>query len=215
MRTLDYLPNTDIYLYQDTDMFRINSDTRYLGEFIKVKKEHVVLDIGTNNGALLLYANRIGCKKLIGVDINGKAIELCEENMKLNKISEYELYNCKVQNLDIEKVDVIVCNPPYFNSGRRKANIDLKNARHDDNLNIEDLASSCSRLLKDSGEVFIVYKSSDFINLIECFNKYNFGIREVKFIYDVNKEYSNCFLFRAIKGYKNDVKVLNPIIITH
>ena len=63
MRTLDYLPNTNIYLYQDSEMFRINSDTRYLGEFINVKQSEVVLDIGTNNGALLLYANMKGCKK--------------------------------------------------------------------------------------------------------------------------------------------------------
>ena len=40
-------------------MFRINSDTRYLGEFINIKKEESILDIGTNNGALLLYANKV------------------------------------------------------------------------------------------------------------------------------------------------------------
>ena len=215
MRTLDYLPDTDIHLYQDKDMFRINSDTRYLGEFIKVNKEDTILDIGTNNGALLLYANYLGCKKLIGVDINSKAIELCEENMKFNKIKNYELYCCKVQDLVIDKVDVIVCNPPYFNSGKRKVNEDLKNARHDDNLSIEELVCSCSKLLKDNGKVFMVYKSSEVVNLIDCFKKYNFGVRELKFIYDENKEYSNCFLIEVIKGYKSDVKVLNPIIIKH
>ena len=82
MKTLDYLPNTDVYLYQDSEMFRINSDTRYLGEFLCVKKSDVVLDVGTNNGALLLYANKMGCEKLIGVDINAGAIEICEQNMK-------------------------------------------------------------------------------------------------------------------------------------
>ena len=84
MKTLDYLPNTNIYLYQDTEMFRVNSDTRYLGEFLNVKKDETVLDVGTNNGALLLYANLLGCKKLIGVDINEEAIKLCEENMLYN-----------------------------------------------------------------------------------------------------------------------------------
>ena len=55
MITLDYLPNhPEIKLYQDDKMIRINTDTQCLGEFIKVYKEDTVLDIGTNNGALLL-----------------------------------------------------------------------------------------------------------------------------------------------------------------
>ena len=118
MRPLDFLPNTDIHLYQDKDMFRINSDTRALGEFITLKEGDVVLDIGTNNGALLLYANKFLCSKLIGVDINSEAIDLCEENMNLNNINNYELHKCKVQELNINKVDAIVCNPPYFKQGR-------------------------------------------------------------------------------------------------
>lgn len=215
MKTLDYLPNTDIYLYQDKDMFRINSDTRCLGEFIKVNKEDVVLDIGTNNGALLFYANKLGCKKLIGVDINSKAIELCKENMALNKITNYELYSCKVQDLNIDKVNVIVCNPPYFKNSRKNANTLLNNARHDDCLSIEDLVLSCNRLLKENGRLFMVYKTTELIGLINALQESNFGIRELKFIFDQNKENSNCFLLEAIKGYKSDVKVVKPIYITH
>ena len=55
---LDYLPNTDIYYYQHPDMFHTNTDTALLGEFADIRKKDVVLDIGTNNGALLLYAMR-------------------------------------------------------------------------------------------------------------------------------------------------------------
>lgn len=215
MKTLDYLPNTTIYLYQDKDMFRINSDTRCLGEFIKVNKEDVVLDIGTNNGALLLYVNKIGCKKLIGVDINDKAIELCKENMALNKITNYELYSCKVQDLNIDKVDVIVCNPPYFKNSRKNTNTLLNNARHDDCLPIEELVNSCNRLLKNNGRLFMVYKTTELVALINSLQENSFGIRELKFVFDDNKDNSNCFLIEAIKGYKSDVKVVKPIYITH
>ena len=56
--TKDYLPkHKDIVMYQDDTMFRINTDTMVLGEFLEVYKKDTVLDIGTNNGALLLYAN--------------------------------------------------------------------------------------------------------------------------------------------------------------
>ena len=215
MRTLDYLPNTDIYLYQDSDMFRMNSDTRYLGEFIDIKKRDVVLDIGTNNGALLLYANKLGCKKLIGVDINEKAIEICKENMKLNKVSNYELYNCRVQDLDIECVDVIVCNPPYFNSGKTKENVDIAKARHSNELSVFELLESSKRLLKENGKFMMVYKSFDVVNVISLLDLLGFGITKLKFIFDENKEESSCFLLEAVKGRKHNTKVIKPILISH
>lgn len=213
MKKLDYLPNTNVYLYQDDDMFRINSDTRYLGEFLRVKKNEVILDIGTNNGALLLYANIIGCKKLIGVDINSKAIELCEENMTLNGITNYELYNCKVQDLEIDKCDVIVCNPPYFKNSLKNNNINLLHARHDELLSLSDLVSSCKRLLKDNGRVYLIYRSSDLVSVIKELDSVGLGIVNLQFIIDENKEFSHCFLLEAIKNRKSNVKVSKPIII--
>lgn len=215
MRRLDYLPNTSIHLYQDDEMFRINSDTCFLGNFMYFRKNDIVLDIGTNNGALLLYAHKIGCKKLIGVDINKSAIKLCEENMLLNKIDNYELYACKVQDLKIEKVDVVVCNPPYFKNSLKNDNKNLSNARHDDELSLDDLISNASRLLKNNGKIMIVYKTTDLISLIKLLDEYKFGITKLQFINDENKEYSNTFLIEAIKNRKHDVKVVKSIVVTH
>ena len=43
---IDYLPNhKDIKVYQDDEMFCINTDTMVLGEFLEVYKQDVVLDI--------------------------------------------------------------------------------------------------------------------------------------------------------------------------
>ena len=215
MRTLDYLPNTNVYLYQDSEMFKINSDTRYLGEFIDIKKNDVILDVGTNNGALLLYANIKGCKKLIGVDINSKAIELCAENMKLNEIDNYELYSCRVQDLKIDKVDVVVCNPPYFKSGKAKDNKDLANARHDGELTLSELIENSKRLLKENGKLMMVYKSCDVAEVISLLDLNGFGISKIQFVFDENRENSTCFMLEAIKQQKHNVKVVKPIIVRH
>ena len=108
MITLDYLPNREeIKLYQDDEMFRINTDTFALGEFLNIYKQDTVLDIGTNTGALLLYASRFNPKKLIGLDINSKALELAKKNLELNNISNYELVNGDANNYLSEEVDVV------------------------------------------------------------------------------------------------------------
>ncbi len=215
MKTLDYLPNTNIHLYQDSNMFRINSDTCNLGNFISLKKDDTILDIGTNNGALLLYAHKLGCKKLIGVDINSEAIKLCKENMILNNVSNYELYDCGVQNLNINKVDVIISNPPYFKNSLVNDNVDLKRARHDVSLSLDELISNSNRLLKNNGRIILVYKTTELIYLIKLLDEYKFGITKLQFINDESKEYSNTFLIEAVKNRKHDVKVLKSIIITH
>lgn len=214
MRRLDYLPNTNIYLYQEDDMFRINSDTCALGEFIELKKDDIVLDVGTNNGALLLYANKKGCNKLIGIDITDKAIEVCRANMELNNIENYELHVCRFQDLAIDKVDIIICNPPYFKNCLVNENEYLKNARHEGSLAMEELVYNSHRLLKNGGKLMVVYKTTELANFIVILNKYGFGVTRLKLVFDENKNFSNCFLIEAIKNRKNDVKAEKPLIIT-
>ena len=83
--TLDYLPNhPDIKIYQHKKMFRINTDTCLLGEFLDFKDDLSVLDIGTNNGALLLYSSLHRPKSMVGIDINNDALEIAKQNMILN-----------------------------------------------------------------------------------------------------------------------------------
>ena len=90
--TLDYLPNhPNIKIYQHKKMFRINTDTAILGEFIYINPNDTVLDIGTNNGALLLYSNLQNPKHLTGIDINSDALEIANKNLTLNNITNYTL----------------------------------------------------------------------------------------------------------------------------
>ena len=80
MLTLDYLPNhIDIKIYQHKKMFRINTDTCLLGEFLDFKDNLSVLDIGTNNGALLLYSSLLKPKNMVGIDLNSEALELAQK----------------------------------------------------------------------------------------------------------------------------------------
>ena len=115
MYTLDYLPNhPELKIYQDDKLIKINTDTQVLGEFIEVYKDDIVMDIGTNTGALLIYANQFSPKKLIGIDINKEALDVCKMNMELHNITNYELKCCDAMNYTGDEVDVIICNPPYF-----------------------------------------------------------------------------------------------------
>ncbi len=209
----DYLPNTNIKLIQKQGMFKMNTDTHLLGEYIEIRPNDVVLDIGTNNGALLLYASQFKHKKLIGIDINEEAINIAKENMLLNNV-EAQLINIKVQDLKIDNVDVIICNPPYFNDEKYlNDNLDIKNARHTVTLSMEELFASYRSLLKDSGRIYMVHRASKIVEIISLCSLYKIKVRKMKFVYDSRKKGAKAVLIELSKGINGDILVEDPKVI--
>lgn len=212
----DYLPkHPNIPIYQDDEMFCINTDTMVLGEFLNIYKNDVVLDMGTNNGALLIYASLFNPKKLIGLEINEKALELAERNLKENNISSYELINDNIITYRGEEVDVIICNPPYFKT--KKEDLCLNKykalAKHETELTLDKLILSIRRNLKNYGTLYFLYLSSRLDEVLDELRKNCFRVKIIKFVFDENKEYSNVVLIKAVKGGKYGMVVEKPIII--
>ncbi len=214
--SLDYLPNhTDIQLYQDNEMFCINSDTMALGEFIEVYRNDVVLDIGTNNGALLLYANRFNPKKMIGIDINEKAILLAKKNMELNAIDNCELKCIDANIYTSDPVDVIIFNPPYFKTeeGNKAKNSYLTLAKHEGSFSLEKMISCINRNLKPNGSLYFLFQTARLEEVVSMLESKKLTIKKMQFVYDVNKELSNVFMIKAVKCGKPGMQVVKPLII--
>lgn len=192
----DYLPNTCLTLLQSDQMFRFNSDTVLLGEFMSVKKSDRVLDIGTNNGALLLYASCYSPKELVGIDIHPQAIELAKQNLLENNL-EAKLIESSLQTFEDTPYDVIVCNPPYFNQKNTQLKNDneyLRSARHEDYLTLEELFTHVKRLLKTNGRFYLVYPSDRLHEVMVKAYESNLALSELKLVFDENKEFSTRFL---------------------
>ena len=216
MKNLDYLYNSDIKIFQDDEMFKMNSDTRNLGEFLAFNKsDYTILDVGCNNGALLLYAYKKKCAKhYYGVDLNEKALEIAKESMEANGISNYTFYHSEFQNLKMEQVDYIVSNPPYFDGEHVSENMDKRRARFAEFLPLEELVKHSKRLLKDRGSLFLVYPSFKLPQVIATLDKYKFGVVRLQFVYDENKDEAMVFLLEARKSMKHYSKIPKPIINT-
>ena len=216
MKSLDYLHDSDIKIYQDDSMFKMNSDTRNLGNFLEFKKnDYTILDVGCNNGALLLYSMiKKEAKHYYGVDVNLKALELAKENMIINNVRNFSFFNIDFRELKMEQVDYIVTNPPYFDGDHVSENIDKRRARFAEFLPLEDLISNSKRLLKDRGSLFLVYPSFKLPQVIATLDKYKFGVTRLQFVYDENKNESMVFLLEARKGMKHYSKIPKPIINT-
>lgn len=212
----DYIEgHKELKIYQDTDMFLINSDTTVLGEYIEVYRNDTVLDMGTNTGALLLYASLWKPKKLIGIDVNKRALELARKNMELNNISNAELKEANILTYSESPVDVIICNPPYFKTEEdNKAVNSYKNlAKHESLFTLAELIKSISRNLIDNGTLFFLYLTSRLDDAMIELRKNNLYPKEIKMVFDKNKQYSNVFVVKCKKNAKQGMVALKPLII--
>ena len=156
----DYLYGTPWHIHQEKGMYHFNSDTEFLGRMLQLEEGMRVLDVGTNNGALLLYA-AMHTTTLAGIDLFPETIALAEENLKRNGLTG-KLTVSRLQDYQDEPFDAIICNPPYFATKKdslKNDNLYLRAARHEEYLTMKELFAHSVRLLKKEGTLQIVHRA--------------------------------------------------------
>lgn len=214
--SFDYLPGTDIYLYQHRDMFRMNTDTALLGHFMRIKEFDTVLDIGCNNGALLLYASRFTKGKLIGVEIQEEACKLAKMNLDYHKLENSEIHCIDAAEFICEPCDVVVCNPPYFKvtSVNQLNESEAKRiARHETSLDFDTLAAKVSQCLKENGRFYLVHRCDRIADLLCTLRKYDLELKTMQLIRDENNNQAHGILIEAVKHGKSGCTVLKEHIV--
>jgi len=77
----------DLILYVDENVYHPAEDTYLLAENLNVKKNDVVLDVGTGCGIIALLSAK-KAKEVVAIDINPYAVKCAKKNAKLNNLSD-------------------------------------------------------------------------------------------------------------------------------
>ena len=214
--TLDYFIDEDLKLYQDPEHFRFNTDTKLLAQFVHLKKQERILDIGTNNGALLVYFDQFNVKELVGVEVLEETSKVAQKNADTFIEHPVKIVNQPIQEYSDELFDVIVSNPPYFKVDANKQTEHL-NFRHlgrmEENLTLEQLVFHANRLLKSYVRFYMVHRPNRLNEINQVLYKNNFSIRNLQFAYDHRDNKVKSVLIEAIKESNCDMSVLEPIYI--
>ncbi len=208
----DFLKYTDYQFDQGDCSYKVNTDTIALGLFLDPLYNQSVLDIGTNTGALLLYALDKKAKHLHGVDIHQDALKIARKNLK-RYADDFHLYHCRIQDLDIDKVDTIICNPPFFEMNHVTDDEYVKEAMFEDSLPPDDLFSCFRRLMKDNGTVYLIYQADRFPSIYGMCLKYRLKIMKMAFVHDVHSRHALRVLLKLKIGRMSKLKIEQPVLI--
>ena len=204
---MDFLNDAGLLIEQQDDLYKVSSDAVALGNYVQCQSNDMVIDVGCGTGVLtLLIAFNCQPREIVSIDINAAAIEQLKRNLALNQ-ALLTTTNFTVLNADARQVntqlkhqvaDVIVCNPPYFTTGKKPLNQHKNLARHDDTLSLEDLAVLCTKNVKFGGTVYFCYPASQLAKAITIFENHNFRIKEIKFL--SNRKGVYLAIFKCKKG---------------
>lgn len=208
-------------IYQRTDMFNFSLDSILLANFVNFNnKSKIMLDVGTNNAIVpLLMANKFP-GKIIGVEIQKEAVELAKKSIVFNKLEDkIEIFHQSFQNYvksnKGNKVNLIVCNPPFFKvslNKRMKENEMMRIARNEVHITLEEIISNSSKIMENKGYFTIIYRPERLIELFQLFNKYDFEPKRMQLVYPKINSSANAVLVEARFKTTPGLIILKPLI---
>ena len=212
----------DIKIVQNKDYFNFSLDSVLLPNFVEItKKTSKILDMCTGNAPIPLILSTKTTAKIYAIELQKEVYSLAEETIKINKLeNQIKLINDNIKNLkkffNTETFDIITCNPPYFK--KKDGSIINENkvksiARHEIEMELEDVMIISKALLKNEGSLVLVHRTERLIEIIELMKKHNIEPKRMRLIYPKVNNESNLVLIDGRKNGKDGLKILPPLYI--
>lgn len=143
---------------QDQCAMKIGIDAVLLGAWAPIVKTKHILDIGTGTGILALMMAQRSNAKVDAVEIDNAAFLQAQDNIQNSSFhARIQCYHSSIQEFQTQKsYDLIISNPPYFESSLKSDNKARNTARHNEGLNLSELFSKASQLLSPKGLLAII-----------------------------------------------------------
>lgn len=212
----------DLKIVQNTDWFNFSLDSVLLANFVSINKNtNKIIDFCTGNGPIPLMLSTKSNAKIIGVELQKEIYELAKKSIEINNLQDkIEILNMNVKDLSIkyetDTFDVITCNPPFFkvneNSILNKNDVKAV-ARHEIEINLNDIFSVARKILKNNGVISIVHRPERLVEIIEIMKKNNIEPKKIRFVYPKLNSECNIVLVEGSKNGNPGLKILPPLYV--
>lgn len=217
----DILGYKGLKLYQDPDCFCFSLDSVVLANYCNIRvRDSKIVEFCSGNGVVSIIMSQRTKANIIGIEIQEKLYNMANESLNINNLNERITFI----NEDIKEyvkgkdnnVDLIVCNPPYFKydqNNKINDSIEKQIARHEICINIDDICSCASKILKDNGKLCIVHRTDRFTDVYDSMKKYRIEPKRIKYIYNNENSNSEMFLIEGQKNAGTGLIIDKPLII--
>jgi tRNA1Val (adenine37-N6)-methyltransferase len=219
--TLDLFFNGKLQIIQKKKGYRFSVDTLLLSQFVRIRKNERVIDLGTGCGILpLLLSQSARAHSFVGVEIQKGLVECAEKNVILNHLED-RISILKQDFRELKAIfrpgsfDVALSNPPYrkFQTGRINPSTEKAIARHEIKGRLEDLISHASYLLPPKGRCYLIFPALRTVDLFLALRNGKLEPKRIQFVHPRAGEEARFILAESIKASGVELKVMRPLIL--
>ncbi len=205
-------------LIQSRDGYRFSIDAVLLSEFVTIRPEDVVVDIGTGCGVILLILLLTKpAGHVFGLEIQKALASQARRNAALNGLGDkMGIILGDVKNPPMAKkiADVVISNPPYRKAESGRINPDRRRAiaRHEILASIDDILRAARDLLRKKGRLAMIYPSARLVDILLRMRRFDLEPKKVQINYPGLQSGARLALIEAVLGGKPGLEILPPLI---
>ena len=187
------------------DMYHFSTDTILLADFAKPRKGTAAVDLGTGCGTIpLLWSRNDKGLKIKAVEIQSEACELLRRSVELNGLNNIEVVNADLRELELPKgcFDLVVCNPPYKESGTGIKNPGSEKllARHEESCTFDEVCDAARSLLQFGGRFAVCLRPDRLTDALESMRENDLEPKRLRFVQQRQGKAPKLFLLEGRRG---------------
>ena len=198
--------------------YRFSIDAVLLAQFVSVKRNDVVVDLGTGCGIIpmiLLLTELVG--HVFSLEIQPELAEQAVRNARLNGFEhgvKVILGDLRHPPLIPSSADVVICNPPYRpkNSGRINPDPQKAIARHEVLSSLNDILDAAAKTLRAKGRFAMIYPAVRLADLLIKMRRFNLEPKRLRVVYPSMRSDAKLALIEASLGGQAGLKILPPLL---
>lgn len=222
---IDYMLGEQLKIIQDGQSFAFSLDTLLLAYWAKeaIKNRSKVVELCSGNAAASLYMAAFNKAHYDDVELQEDMVSKARRSVELNDMQDrITVYQGNVKDAGIflrkDSYDVVVVNPPYFKApAGHKLNPDRSKAiaRHELEINLEEIIAVSAGLLKMKGKMFMVHRPERLGEIINYGFKHDLAVKTVQPFVSRRGQDANLVIVEAVRSGKGDGLVLRDAIEVH
>lgn len=172
-------------IIQEANPLKVGTDSMLLGAWTAKsysQQPSRILDIGTGTGILaLMMAQSFDSTSITAIEPVAECIQEAQMNFSnsifSNRIMAIET---PLQSFGaLEKFDLIICNPPYYDGSYRSEDEARNIARHTTDLSVYELYEHAAELLAEHGRMNLVIPTDELSNHLERAFDHDLFLQEI------------------------------------